>query len=248
MRMMLALLLVSACGDFSEADRGFGDNGAAAENDEDLGLDSTDDENGSRPAYWSLDGSLSVDPDGLITAETLIEIRYFDTSGRPWPEPDDSPIESESDSVDTHEGTDAEPDLGCVFTIGEVEPGPERDHELAPLLLWATVDLDLAEGASCPWSFPTPPSLDRGEGPRAVLGLGPLPSVMRGPMQAAGMEPELPLFGLSTIYTTASGERATTFGVGGSEEQFNGVEPDLDTYELPEGVYQLHALVLVPLP
>ncbi|TVQ86482.1 MAG: hypothetical protein EA397_19990 [Deltaproteobacteria bacterium] len=239
-RALLPLWLsLAACGDFADltaAERGDSP-GAQDADDEANGNDL--DQDFSEPAFWTVRGVLILDEQAEPTEESYLDISFYDAMGDPWPPEVEDDVST--DSVTTVE------DVGCTSRVVEAEPGPARADDAPPLAFWAVLTLEIEEDAWCPWSVPVPESLAEAEGPRLALGFGAVSSSLQGPMAVAGLEPDLPVFSLSALYTTGSQDRIATFGVVGTDDQFAGVEPDPEG-PLAAGAYTLRPLVLLPLP
>lgn len=228
---LLTLLSLAACSDsgFSNA-RGTDDmNGAPEGEDDDLDEDPTED----HPQFLAVDGQLDITEASVDLELSSVTITFFDAAGLPWRD-------------DTME-TDEEP-ARCDFGLLAVSDGPPRDAEATPLVAWWTLTLVPLDDEACPWSVPTPEALTSSAEPQLVLGFGAVEQALRGPMTSSGLDPDLPVYGLYTLFPDGRGDSEWTFGIAGTADQREGEgEASLDA-PLAPGSYQLSSLVLLPVP
>lgn len=220
--MALAALVACSPGD---ADVGrSGDEPADADTDG-TGEDDTAEPEEVGPAFWSVRGEVAV-RDGLADVEsTSFDLMFHDPTGAPW-----SGAEGAT----------------CSFLAAAVTEGPPRAEDAVPLASWWRWTLVEADDP-CPFVVPPLDRLGAPDGPEIALGFGPLNPALQAPMAAVGLDPDLPLYGLVGRAPTATGSVEVAFGVAGTEAQFAGdgaiqLEPPL-----PDGIYLLRTVALLPM-
>lgn len=228
---LIAVLALAACSDagFSN-DRGTDDMGGAADDESDnLDEDPAED----RPQYLAIDGQLHMAEASVDLELSSVTITFFDAAGLPW----------RDDSMET----DEEP-AACDFGLLAAVEGPPRDAEATPLVAWWTLTLVSLDEEACPWSVPAPEALASSVEPQLVLGFGAVEQALKGPMAASGLDPELPVYGLYTLFPDGRGDAEWTFGIAGTADQRDGEDEASMDAPLAPGTYELSSLVLLPVP
>lgn len=228
-----ALVFASGCADYSldntnESDGSFDSAGVDTSRD-------SDDEAPPEPAqYWSLDGTLVV-ADGALDVDA--SAFYVDL----WL--DGSSVCGATPPADTGLDTDTAVDSGDGDVI-PTEPDVDFAGTQAPpsdLALLAWWDLTLSEGAS-PCDQPLPASA-------VGLGLGPMDARLYPALENAGyQDPAAAGASLYSAYLRVGAGDVWVFGVAGTAEQYAGTAPVVDAGPLPDGVYTLRSLYLLPMP
>ena len=224
-RLTLALALAALGGCSPASDSDFDDREAAVP-ESDNGADTDGDEDGSDDAvtYWSLDGDLVMAQGELDLELSALTVMAHDASG--------APLE------------DAAP---CTLLIDQALEGPPRGDQAPPLVAWWTLTLVDAGEQPCGWTIPRAEALLDQELDAIALGIGDVSPVLSGPMAAAGLDPDLQVYGLTALIPTGRGDSEAAFGLTGTAAQFAGVEGRVSSPPLPDGAYSLRTLVLLPL-
>lgn len=175
--------------------------------------------------YWSLKGNLEIAEGELLLDASWLTLSAHDQTG-----------------------ATADDDEVCELRIQGATDGPARDDSEAMLVAWWSIELvdDDAE-TPCPWALPQPDALIDGPSGAFVLGIGDLSPALYGPMAAAGLGSDLPVYGLRTLLPSSRGDREVSFGVTGTSANFAGVGGRVLEPPLPDGSYQVQTLVLLPL-
>jgi hypothetical protein len=225
--LSLSLLLVAGCsGSPLDGDDRFGSNDL--DSDGDPGAPDDEPDLGEGPAYWAISGTLRV-ADGAIVADgSELTVAFFDEDAAAW----------------SLEGSAA-----CRFTIADSAPGPEREPDARALAGWWTVSLGAdADDEACSWGLPALEATADLPASAVVLGFGQVPASLVGPMLAAGLDPDLPVYGLYGLLPNGRGEAEYVYGVAGTDEQLAGDAPAPDGESVEDGVYRVRTLALLPLP
>lgn len=209
----------------TDADRGFEDPDRDTSGDTDLPeLDDT-------PSFWRVDGQLTLQDGAVVAAESSITVAFTDGQGRTWPDA---------------EGVTST----CTFEVTESLEGPEDGLDGEPLLGWWQLGLQDASGEDtpCAWTTPMPQAaLDTQQLP-LVVGVGEFDSRLISAMEAAGYSPSLDVYGLYLLHPSPDGDVLYIFGIAGTQDQLAGGDSTVSTPPLPNGVYTLETLVLLPVP
>lgn len=225
--LSLSLIILAGCsGPSLDGDDRF--TGEDADPDADSGTPDDDDLDGERPSYWAVGGTLMV-ANGVVVADgSDLNVRFFDEGAAPW----------------SIEGS-----ATCGFQVAEVVPGPEREPDAPELAAWWTLALrDSDEGQPCSWALPVIEATGGVDTPTLVLGFGPVTAALGPPMLAAGLDPDLPVYGLYGLLPNGRGEAEYVYGVAGTDDQLAGDAPPPDLSAAEDGAYRVRTLALLPLP
>jgi hypothetical protein len=226
-------LAAAACGSSADdADLGQTPRDAVTDDREDTDTGVDEDDTGDaalEPTYWSLQGSVVVQ-DGLPRVEDgALRITFHDGAGSPW-SPEDSDVS------------------GCTVVPTLAEAADDGLIEDTALIAWWRIAAESSDEEACPWEVPRPRAGDGDAEVELLLGLGSQDARLGGFMDAAGLDPDLPLYGAYILQPSARGDLLFSFGVGGTQAHFSGADTVVDGPPLPDGVYDLRTVALLPLP
>lgn len=183
------------------------------------------------PAFWSLDGQLTVVDGQIAIDESLLVTAFQDGSGALYQDEDGS-------------------SSSCELQVVEAVQGPAFDEDTDALIGWWQLTVEPAEGVEVPCTRapPIPELVGDTEGVQLLVGIGPLDPRLEPTVEASGLSPDLPLYGLYVLHPSASGDVLYVMGLAGTEDQFSGDGAVVDEAPAPDGAYTLQTLLLMPIP
>jgi len=122
----------------------------------------------------------------------------------------------------------------CGFTAGAPVPAPDWTTDEVELIGWWQMELSSGV-AECRWQVPS----------LATVGLGPVDPGLQ-PALAASALSDVDVYGL--YVQTSDADPVYVFGVAGTTEHLSGAAQTVDLAPLPDGLYELRPLHLLPLP
>lgn len=225
---LLFLLVACAAGDNDDADFG-----AAEElGDTDMAEDDADpdrDDAPVGPAWWRIDGTLDIVDGAVATDGSSLQVRFLGESGSAWV-------------------LNGEPTAACSLRVVESVPGPPELAEAEGLFGWWQLAVETAEDAPCPWTIPTPDAVGDSELSQLILGLGPADPRLGAAMDAAGVPEAADVYGLYALHPGPEGDVVYVHGIAGTQANLDGAEPVVEDAPVPDGVYEIQTLVLLPIP
>jgi len=178
------------------------------------------------PAWFALDGTLQITAGAPVATGSTLRVTFHAA--------EDAPAPTTADTASTSADTAAVPTLPCTLTPTITAIAPEDAPNPAVSLGWWSLTLTANDDPTCPWILP----------PDLHLGIGVLDPALQAAMDLAGLQVDGS--DLDGLYVQYGAQPLWVFGVAGTDEQFANTTAPPDAPPLPDGLYTLQGLHLLP--